>query len=193
MAARRERHTRSGQTKARILDAARRRFSADGYERATIRAIATDADIDPSMVMRYFGSKDGLFAAAASLDLHLPDLAAAPRKKRGHLLAQHYLRLWEHDAAKGGLAILLRTAATNDGAAERVREVFREQVLPAVAAVSPDAPSTRAALIASQLLGMAYCRYVVRMPALVALDERVIVEKLGETIQRYLEGPINAR
>jgi Tetracyclin repressor-like, C-terminal domain len=94
---------------------------------------------------------------------------------------------------RAGLAILLRTAATNDGAAERVREVFRQQVLPAIAAVSPDAPSTRAGLIASQLLGMAYCRYVIRMPALVALDERVIIEKLGETIQRYLEGPINAR
>jgi hypothetical protein len=80
-----------------------------------------------------------------------------------------------------------------DGAAERVREVFREQVLPAIAAVSPDAPATRAALIASQLLGMAYCRYVVRMPALVALDERVIVAKLGETIQRYLDGPIGAK
>ena len=144
------------------------------------------------MVMRYFGNKDGLFAAAATFDLNLPDLSATPRKQRGRLLAQHYLRLWERDAVGSGLAILLRTAATNDGAAERVREVFRGQVLPVIAAVSPDAPSTRAALIASQLLGMAYCRYVVKMPALVALDHDVIVAKLGETIQRYLEGPIGA-
>ena len=45
--------------------AARERFAADGYERATIRAIAADAEIDPSMVMRYYGNKEKLFAAAA--------------------------------------------------------------------------------------------------------------------------------
>src|SRR6187397_170036 len=65
----------SEQTKAVILAAARERFAKSGFERATIRAIAADANIDPSMVMRYFGSKDQLFAAAADFDLELPDLS----------------------------------------------------------------------------------------------------------------------
>ena len=52
-----------------ILAAARQRFAESGFERATIRAIAADANIDPSMVMRYFGNKDQLFAAAADFDL----------------------------------------------------------------------------------------------------------------------------
>jgi len=43
---------RSDATRAAILRAARERFAADGYDRATIRAIAADAHIDPSMVMR---------------------------------------------------------------------------------------------------------------------------------------------
>src|SRR5262245_18351681 len=64
---------RSDATRAAILAAARERFAADGYERATIRAIAADANIDPAMVMRYYGSKERLFAAAAELELHLPD------------------------------------------------------------------------------------------------------------------------
>src|SRR3954454_1711578 len=133
----------SAHTKARILDAARRLFSTEGYERATIRAVAASADIDPSMVMRYFGSKEGLFAASASFDLDLPDLAALPRRERGRALAQHYLRLWA-PASGGGLAILLRTAATNEAAAERVRDIFLAQVLPAIASVAPDAPALRA-------------------------------------------------
>jgi hypothetical protein len=37
--------------------AQRRQFAADGYERTTIRTVATEADIDPATVMRYFGSK----------------------------------------------------------------------------------------------------------------------------------------
>ncbi|MFC7615369.1 TetR/AcrR family transcriptional regulator [Actinokineospora soli] len=57
---------RSDATKAAILTAARERFATDGYERATIRSIAADANIDPSMVMRYYGNKEKLFAAAAN-------------------------------------------------------------------------------------------------------------------------------
>ncbi|HZU90952.1 MAG TPA: TetR family transcriptional regulator [Stellaceae bacterium] len=190
MAEQRERHSRSDRTKLRILNAARRRFAEEGYERTTIRGVAAAAAIDPSMVIRYFGNKEGLFAAAASFDLALPDLAAVPRRERGKRLARHFLHLWEHDAAGGGLAVLLRTAATSDGAAERVRRIFREQVLPAIAAVSPDAPATRAALITSQFLGLAYSRYVVRIPELTMLAEDVIVASLGRTIQRYLDAPL---
>lgn len=186
----RQKQTRSEQTKLRILNAARRRFAEDGYERATIRTVAADAAIDPSMVMRYFGSKEGLFAAAASFELNLPDLAALPRRKRGERLAQHFLHLWERDEFGGDLAVLLRTAATNDRAAERVLQVFRQQVVPVVAAVSPDAASTRAALITSQFLGMAFCRYVVRMPELTKVDAHIILTSLGRTIQRYLDDPL---
>lgn len=69
---------RSDATRATILDAARERFVADGYEKATIRAIARDAKIDPSMVMRYYGNKAGLFAAAVAID---PGLPACPSNR----------------------------------------------------------------------------------------------------------------
>jgi len=59
----------SEETKAGILAAARERFGTVGYQAATIRAIAADARIDPSMVMRYYGNKEKLFAAAAEFDL----------------------------------------------------------------------------------------------------------------------------
>jgi AcrR family transcriptional regulator len=189
MAGQRTRHRKGDETKGRILEAARRRFSEEGYERTTIRAVATDASIDPSMVMRYFGSKEALFAAAASFDLHLPDLTVVARTQRGDRLARHYLNLWDCERG-GGLHILLRAAATNDAAAGRVRDIFEGQVLPVVAAVVPDAPSTRAGLIASQLLGLAYCRYVLDFPALTRVSETVLVANLGRTLQRYLHDPI---
>ena len=188
MAGQRTRRRKGDDTKRRILEAARCRFSEDGYERTTIRAVATDASIDPSMVMRYFGSKEGLFAAAASFDLHLPDLAVVACTKRGERLARHYLDLWE--GGGGGLHILLRAAATNDAAAARVRDIFECQVLPVVVAVEPDAPLTRAGLIASQLLGLAYCRYVLGLPALTRVSQSVLVASVGRTLQRYLHDPI---
>jgi len=73
---------KSDRTRAAILAAARERFGTDGYERATIRAIAADAAIDPAMVMRYYGSKEKLFAAAAEFDVRLPDFGDVPTVRR---------------------------------------------------------------------------------------------------------------
>jgi AcrR family transcriptional regulator len=47
--------------RARIRDAAIRRFGADGFG-ASVRAIATDAGVSPGLVIHHFGSKDGLRA-----------------------------------------------------------------------------------------------------------------------------------
>src|SRR6476660_3479305 len=115
---------RSAGTRAAILAAARERFAADGFERATIRAIAADADIDPSMVIRYYGSKDKLFAAAADFDLQLPDLGGTPPDEVGAALVGHFLHRWEDN---GTLVALLRAAVTNDTAAERMRGIFGDQ------------------------------------------------------------------
>ncbi|MFE3731506.1 helix-turn-helix domain-containing protein, partial [Nocardia sp. NPDC059154] len=52
-------------TEARILAAAGRLFAESGYDRTTIRAVAAEADTDPALVMRYFGSKENLFAQVA--------------------------------------------------------------------------------------------------------------------------------
>src|SRR3954454_9723820 len=119
---------RSDATRAAILDAARERFAADGYERATVRAIAADAGIDPSMVIRYYGSKEGLFAAAVDLDLRLPDIASLPSDQAGETLVRHFFELWEGEGPGEVLTVLLRSAVTNDGAAERMRTIFATQV-----------------------------------------------------------------
>jgi AcrR family transcriptional regulator len=88
---------RSDGTRAAILRAARARFASDGYQRATIRAIAADADIDPSMVMRYYGNKAQLFAAAVDVHLRLPDVAQIPRDQLGRTLVAHFIKRWEGD------------------------------------------------------------------------------------------------
>ncbi|WP_030791010.1 TetR family transcriptional regulator [Streptomyces sp. NRRL S-920] len=176
---------RSDATRAGILAAARERFATDGYERATIRAIARDANIDPSMVMRYYGNKEGLFAAATSVDLRIPDFGAVAREDVGRVLVAHFLDMWEDADA---LTALLRMGMTHQAGAERMREVFAEQVLPVARAVCPnpaEAP-TRAALCAAQLLGLALTRYVLRFPPSAALTREEITGWLAPTVQRYL-------
>ena len=174
----------SQETKAAILAAARERFGATGFQAATIRGIAADAGIDPSMVMRYFGSKDKLFAAAAEFDLRFPDLTELDRTAVGRSLVSHFLQRWEGDEA---LVILLRSSATNADAAQRMQQIFSTQLQPLVATLVPASESHwRSALIATQILGMAWCRFVLQLPPVVKMSRTEIVDWIGPTIQRYL-------
>ncbi|OLZ65733.1 TetR family transcriptional regulator [Streptomyces sp. IMTB 2501] len=179
---------RSDATRAAILDAARERFAADGYDRATIRAIAKDARIDPSMVMRYFGSKEGLFAAAVALDLRMPDLTRTAREEVGRTLVGHFLNLWEENEE---LTAVLRVGVTNEAGAERMQGIFRDQLLPMARQVCPDPEQVpaRAALCAAQLLGLALTRYVLRLPPARELTREELLAWLGPTVQRYLTAP----
>ncbi|MEV7470582.1 TetR family transcriptional regulator [Streptomyces kronopolitis] len=184
-AARTARPRRSDATRAAILAAARDRFAADGYERATIRAIAGDAGIDPSMVMRYYGNKAGLFAAASTIEVHAPDLTHVPREEAGARLVRHFLERWEHDETLTGM---MRVGVTNEAGAERMRGVFAEQINPVLAAVCPvpEEAQARAGLIASQILGMALCRYVLHLQPTVDLSHDELVAWMAPTVQRYL-------
>ena len=181
------RRRRSDATRAAILSAARERFAADGYERATIRAIAADAAIDPAMVMRYYGSKERLFAAAAEFDLRLPDLAAVPVDQIGEVLVRHFLDRWESDET---LTALLRAGVTNEAAAQRMRSIFTTQVGPALAVLCPDPAQVpvRAGLVGTQVLGLALMRYVLCLPPVAQMSHDEVVGWLAPTVLRYLTG-----
>jgi AcrR family transcriptional regulator len=183
---------RSDRTRAGILRAAQARFAADGYDKATIRAIAADAGIDPSMVMRYYGSKAELFVVAVDVDLRLPDLATIPPDRLGATLVEHFLSRWEREPADDVLLMLLRSAATDEGAAARMREVFAGQLLPAVRALGsdPERADIRAGLIATQMLGLALCRAILRLPPVAESTPGELAALVGPTIQRYLTGPL---
>jgi AcrR family transcriptional regulator len=177
---------KADQTKGVILTAARERFAESGYEGATIRAIAADANIDPSMVMRYFGNKDQLFAAAAEFDLRFPDLSGIERSEVGAAMVAHFLSRWEDDDA---LIVLLRSSTTNAEAAQRMKGIFATQLLPEIAKLTPEDAPRRAGLIATQVLGMALCRFVLRIPPIVEMTRIELVDWLGPTLQRYVDEP----
>lgn len=178
--------------RATILAAAQKRFAETGYERTTIRAVAADASIDASMVMRYYGNKEGLFTAATEIDLALPDLSHIPRKRFGEAVAEHFLGRWEEKESGTPLRVLLSSALAGSAAAEKMTAIFRNQLTPVVAAADvgdTEEAAERAGLVATQILGFALCRYVLRLPPIVSLDHEAAVRWLAPTIQSYLTGP----
>jgi AcrR family transcriptional regulator len=182
---------KSDRTRAAILDAAQKLFAQHGHGRTTVRDIAAKASIDPALVIRYFGSKDELFVRAAAFDLRMPDLSKVKRSQIGDTLIRRFLELGEGFT---GMTVLLRSAASNDYAASRVRELFAAQVLPAFARVGSRAHAAeRAGLVASQLLGLALCRYILKIPPVAEMSTEEIVKHIGPTIQRYASGKRSIR
>ncbi|MEV0493802.1 hypothetical protein [Streptomyces atratus] len=117
--------------------------------------------------------------------LRLPELGALPGKHIGAVLVAHFPDRWEQDDAPAGL---LRVGVTNDAGAERMRAVFAEQLGPIAAGVCPvpaEAPR-RAALVASQILGMALTRYVLRVSPAAAMSRDEVSARLAPTVQRCL-------
>ena len=176
---------RSQATRDRILGEARRLFAAQGFEQTTIRAIAAAAKINPAMVIRYYGNKEDLFAAAAHVDFQMPDLAALPASVRGEALVTHVLATWD---AGDELPALLRAAATHDVARARIVEAVERQAAAAISAVLPeDDRSERLAMVVMQITGMVLSRYVLRHPAVLALDRGSLIRVVGAAVQASLQ------
>lgn len=173
-------------SRATILAVARNLFGERGFERTTVRAVASEAEVDPALVMHYFGTKRDLFTAAARLDIQLPDLTDTPVDEVADALVPVFTRLWGPD---GPLLPLLRAASTNPEAAAILRALFTEQIAPSLGAVACDDRPERGALIGAQLLGIAVSRFIVGLPALQDIDESGLVHWLRPVIAHYLTSP----
>jgi AcrR family transcriptional regulator len=184
--------SRSEETRGRILEAARTRFASQGYRNTTIRAIAADAQIDPSMVMRYYGSKDELFEAVLDPLLELPSLVDVHKSRRGAALAVHIIDRWERHPKADVLLTLLRSVTVDESVAARMRAIFEAELVPVIASAvdDPEEAPARAGLIATQVLGFALCCHLLRLPPVAQMNESMIIRHLGDTIQRYLTRPL---
>ena len=184
----------SQDTRGQILTVARAHFSARGYDATSIRAIAVDAGVDPALVHHYFGAKEQLFAAC--MDMALDPGAALSAAFDGDLdtigerLVQLQLRLWGEPAGRDSMLALVRSATSNEQAASMLREfvssVLLERLRPLIG--DDEEAALRAAAAASQLIGMAFARYVVQLPALVAASDEDIVRTVGPAVQSYFAG-----
>src|SRR5690606_7058311 len=76
-------------TRQAILEAAKRRFSSQPYEQVGVREVAADAGVDASLVNRYFGSKEKLFAEVIAAVFDAARLRDIPRSELAASLARY--------------------------------------------------------------------------------------------------------
>ncbi|SDZ08672.1 transcriptional regulator, TetR family [Micromonospora pattaloongensis] len=192
MARRTGRRPGNPDTREAILAAAREAFAERGFDQASIRAIAAAAGVDPALVHHYFGTKDQLFLAAMNSPIDpgelIPRVWNGDPDAVGERLVGAFLGIWDSPAGTAAVA-LLRSAVSNDWTARLLREFMLTQVMrPMVKAaeLDPAEAALRVPLVASQLVGLAMVRYIIKVEPFASAPTGALVAAVGPTIQRYL-------
>jgi AcrR family transcriptional regulator len=178
-------------TREAILAVARRRFATYGYDATSLRSIAADAQVDPALLIHYFRTKEGLFAAAARLPVRLSELQSAlaglPPRQAAETLVRSYLQVVDSDQSRNAILAMIRSAVSNEKAATMLREFLTAELLSTIASISdfPNAP-LRASLVAAQLTGIAMMRHVLGLEPLAKASPDEIVALVAPVVERYL-------
>lgn len=159
-----------------------------------MRAIASEAGVDPALVHHYFGTKDDLFMAALQLpvdprELLAPVIAEGADNAAVGLL-ETFLRVWDDPDNQLAFLSLFRSVLDPPGEL-LLSQGFVPVVLgPVGQALGIDHPEARMPVVASQVIGLIMCRYVLRIEPLASMAPETVVATYAPTIQRYLTGEL---
>ena len=180
-----------------VLDAARGLFSEQGFDRTTVRAIAARAGVDPAMVHHFFGTKEQLFRASLELPFDPSVIVAALDAHpgdEGRTLVRGVLLVWRQPEIRERFTAMLRAAVTHDHARAALRDLLTTQILGVLERrMDGEDAALRAALVGSQMAGLALTRLVMEVEPLAKVDDDVLVEAIGPTVQRYLTDDLTGR
>lgn len=184
--------------RGQILDAARALFLTDGYDRVSLRAIAARAGVDAALISYYFGSKRGLFAAVMQLTTSPPEVARYALHGDPARVAERFIAgtmaVWEDPERGPALDALFRSASREPDIARLVRELIERELVAVIAEHlgGPDA-SIRAAITASQVTGLIFTRYIMRIEPLASMPAREVVAYAAPALRAGMARPDTRR
>jgi AcrR family transcriptional regulator len=161
-------------TEARILDAATQVFFTAGYERTTIRAVASAAGVDAGLVMHYFGSKQELFQRVIDA-APIPEVSGTPGQAAEQILATLADRLANEPVAS---LTILRSMLTNTEAASAMSVGMARYQTQIAQTIPADDASLRAALISAIILGVTVSRHLIKSDELASADPAQVISLL---------------
>jgi AcrR family transcriptional regulator len=182
-------------TRTEIVEAARAVFAEVGYAQGSMRAIARRAEVDPALVHHYFTDKAALFVETMALPLdprQIKDEASA-QGFSGERLIERFLAQWERGGRSGSQSFvaLAQAMAASPEVADNVREFVADRI--GLHGAPGDDEATmlrRRSLVSSQLLGIAWNRYVMRMEPMASASRAEVARWAGPTIDRYALGEL---
>ena len=181
------RDERRRRTEAAILTAAREIFADAGYERTTIRAVAGRVGVDPALVMQYFGSKEGLFAAASRWHDLGDSVRDATAAQVPEAVLADFFRLEAADN-RDALIALMRSCLTHPAAAQVMREqVMCDRAEVVSGKIDAEDARLRAALVGACLMGLGMSRYLLEVEPLASAAPEQISRLLAPALRALVD------
>lgn len=179
-------------TREAIVEAARVRFMSNAYEQVSLRDVASAAGIDPALVIRYFGSKEGLFERVLTTELSNP-LGSADSLADVSTLGERMAKAAFKSDPNHHRHEMINTAiwsAASPTAARIVKRDVEERFVKPIAATlkGPDA-EIRAGLIMALMMGTAILHRMLEVPPLDGDDMTAVVPHLAAAIQQLADDP----
>jgi AcrR family transcriptional regulator len=167
-----------------LLQAAAALFDERGYDAATLRDIGERAGVDPALIARYFGSKDGLYLAA----LQHEDRPAMPTDPSQML---EFMFSNSEQRGIGPIPLAVVSPTLGDVLRQQVGDIVgRRAVAPLAAELASRGvadPRLRAEILIAIATGLLLTRAGGTLPALsrVPLDELLaVLEPLVDALQQ---------
>jgi AcrR family transcriptional regulator len=174
-----------------VLDVARRRFLAEGYQSVSLRSIAAEAGVDVALISYFYGSKRGLFAAVLALPANPPDLLRAALPGDLATLPERVLRTllatWDDPDRGAQLRVTVAAAAQEPELRRLLSEVLEREVIGVLAERLGGADATaRAAAFGTQIAGLVFARYVLALEPIASLPADELICRLAPGLRAVL-------
>jgi AcrR family transcriptional regulator len=186
-------------TREEIIQAARQVFAGSGYEKASLRAVARAAGVDAALVHHYFDGKSDLFMAAMSMPFDprtvKDEAERAHADFTGAVIVEGFLAMWDRAEGTGSsFASCAAAMATSTSVADAMREFVEERIWstsPAIEGEGQDLFRRRRSLVSAQLMGLAFNRFILRVPPISTAPPADIGRWVGPAIDRFVGGDVS--
>jgi AcrR family transcriptional regulator len=131
-----------------LLEAASQLFDERGYQAATLRDIGERAGVDPALIARYFGGKEGLYLAA--LEHSEPPDAGDP-----HAVFARFLAKSEDHGANNPICLAMVSPTLSDALREQIASMISRRLTDPLSRRLEDEGVARARLRAELLVAVA--------------------------------------
>lgn len=188
----------SPDTRAQILQVARRRFLQDGYTQVTLRSIAEETGVDAALISYFFGSKHGLLVATLEVGVDPATLLASaiegPPEQLGHRIVHILATTWDDPTRGATLRMLVHAAVTDEEITRLLREMVTHELVGRIAArLGTEVADPRLAAVETQLVGLIFARYVLRLEPVHSLSVDELTRRIGPVLQHALTTPRGPR
>lgn len=182
-------------TRQWLIDVAQREISERGFTGVSMRSIAARANVDPSLIRHYFGSKQNLLAQAMNVSLDAEEMVAEVLRGTpagvGRRTVKILLSLCDDERTAARTLVGFSAPLSSPESAELGGDAYLGALFQRITAqVSPDRQELRASMVTAQMVALVIGRYLVRQPVLAGSSQQDLIRITGRVVQDFLTGPL---